>query len=73
MSDASDSVELENKIKIHTKRNYDKETKQKMMKYYGDPEKQIKLRQRIEDYEKQSKTYQLKANELKQYLIPPSE
>jgi hypothetical protein len=74
MSDASGSVEIETKIKIHNKRNYNKENKQKMIKYYNDPEKQLKLRQRIDEYENQSKIYQLKANELKQYLIsPPSE
>jgi hypothetical protein len=58
------------KIRLHKKRDYTKENKQKMSKYYSDPEKQQKLLERIKQYEEQSKLYQMKADELKQYLIP---
>jgi hypothetical protein len=56
------------KVKLHNKRNYEKENKQKMMKYYSDPEKKSRLLERIKEYEEQSRIYQLKANELKQYI-----
>lgn len=62
--------EKNNKVRLHKKRDYSKENKQKMTKYYSDPEKQLRLQERIKEYEEQSKLYQLKADELKQYLIP---
>lgn len=57
------------KIILHKKRDYSKENKQKRLKYYMDPEKQEKLRERIKEYEDQSKLYQMKADELKEFLI----
>lgn len=66
MSDASDS---DGKIRLHKKRDT-RNRKDKMTKYYNDPEKQEKLKQRIAEYEETSRRYQLKANQLKEFLQP---
>jgi hypothetical protein len=55
------------KVRLH-KCDNSKYTKKKMIKYYEDPEKQARLLERIKEYEDQSILYQLKANELKQYV-----
>ncbi len=68
MADVSEETKNQ-KVRLHKKRDYDKENKQKMMKYYTDPEKQERLRQRIKEYEDQAKLYTMKADELKQFLI----
>jgi hypothetical protein len=43
-----------------------------MIKYYSNPEKQEKLKQRIADYEETARRYQLKANQLKEFIQPQS-
>jgi hypothetical protein len=67
MSDASDS---DGKIRLHKKRDTRNRTKEQMMRYYNEPEKQEKLKQRIAEYEETSRRYQLKATQLKEFLQP---
>ncbi len=74
MGDVSESNRhIEKKVPLRKKRDYTKMSKQKMIEYYNSPEKQQKLRTRIKDYEEHSIALQLKANDLKQFLIPENQ
>jgi hypothetical protein len=70
MSDMSD-CDVNEKVRLHKKRDTRNRTKEQMIKYYSDPEKQEKLKQRIADYEETARRYQLKANQLKEFVQPP--
>jgi hypothetical protein len=54
--------------KIRLTKTSEKKKEKVMIRYYSTPEKQQKLKERIQEYEEQSRNYQLKANELKQYI-----
>jgi hypothetical protein len=54
--------------KIRLTKTSEKKKEKVMIRYYSTPEKQQKLKERIQEYEEQSRNYQLKAKELKQYL-----
>jgi hypothetical protein len=66
MSDTDSDVT--EKIRLHKKRDTRNRTKEQMIKYYNTPEKQEKLKQRIADYEETARRYQVKANQLKEYI-----
>jgi DNA repair ATPase RecN len=67
--DSDDTHNMSEKI-ILSKENTKKKSKQIMMKYYNDPEKQTKLKERIKEYRDMAVKYRLKADELEQFVLP---
>jgi wobble nucleotide-excising tRNase len=71
MADESDVETNQPRKKLYHKRDYSKQTHEKMMRYYADEEKQNNLLSRIKNYEEMIETLQDKISKLKQYVQPP--
>lgn len=67
-SDSDSFGVITRKGRIYRKRNLEKENKVSMIKYYSDPEKRVKLKERIKTYEDTIVTLTTKVAKLKEYL-----
>jgi hypothetical protein len=67
-SDSDSFGVIARKGRLYRKRNLEKENKQTMIKYYSDPEKRVKLKERIKSYEDTIITLTVKVAKLKEYL-----
>lgn len=68
MDDLSDTGIKHERIRLHKKKDNRDRTKEKMTKYYNDPEKQARLVERIKEYKDVIERYSLKIAELEQYV-----
>ena len=68
-SDSDSFGVITRKGRIYRKRNHDKENYSKMVKYYNDPEKREKLKERIKSYKDAKKAIEEKIAKLEQYLV----
>jgi hypothetical protein len=71
MSDASDSEHgspITRKGRLYRKRDVGKESKEKMIRYYNDPDKRVKLEERIKNYNETITMLQAKVKKLSEYL-----
>jgi hypothetical protein len=72
MADLSDSEQevgvVARKGRLYRKRNSEKENHQKMLQYYADPEKRVKLKERIKNYNETIQALQDKVKKLSIYL-----
>ena len=67
-SDSDSFGVITRKGRLYRKRNHDKESKQRMINYYADPEKREKLKERIKNYNEAIKAMQEKVAKLNEYL-----
>ena len=67
-SDSDSFGVITRKGRMYRKRNLEKENKQTMIKYYSDPEKRVKLKERIKTYEDTIVTLNAKVAKLKEYM-----
>ena len=80
MSDASDSEQettIVRKGRVYRKRDTGKESKEKMVRYYSDPDKRAKLEERIKSYKDAILAMEAKVKKLTSYITaqnsPPPE
>lgn len=67
-SDSDSFGVIARKGRLYRKRNTNKESHEKMMKYYQNPEKRAKLVERIKNYRDAIKAMETKIGKLEQYL-----
>jgi hypothetical protein len=67
-SDSDSFGVITRKGRMYRKRNLEKENKSSMIKYYADPQKREKLKERIKNYNDTIDTLKAKVVKLNEYL-----